>query len=112
VVDHLARPPVDGGPFAPWASRVRALAERPNIAMKVSIGIDALTAWDAWSDVSRYVGHAVECFGPSRLMLASNWPVVLLRASYERAWNELAAACESHPDVLGGTAVRWYRLQT
>jgi L-fuconolactonase len=112
VVDHLARPPVDGGPFEPWASRVRALAARPNIAMKVSIGIDALTAWDAWGDVSRYVVHALECFGPSRLMLASNWPVVLLRASYEQAWNDLAAACEFHPDVLGGTAVRWYRLQT
>ena len=45
-------------------------------------------------------------------MLASNWPVVLLRASYERAWNDLAAACGHDPDVLGGTAVRWYRLQT
>ena len=45
-------------------------------------------------------------------MLASNWPVVLLRASYARAWDDLAAACGEDPDVLGGTAVRWYRLQT
>ena len=112
VVDHLARPPVEGGPFERWAGRVRDLAARPNVALKVSIGIDALTAWDAWGDVERYVTHALECFGPSRLMLASNWPVVLLRASYEQAWNDLAAACGHDPDVLGGTAVRWYRLQT
>ncbi len=112
VVDHLARPPVEGGPLEPWASRVRSLAARPNIAMKVSIGIDALVSWDAWGDVSPYVEHALECFGPGRLMLASNWPVVLLRASYEQAWNDLAAACGHDPDVLGGTAVRWYRLQT
>ncbi len=112
VIDHLARPPVEGGPFEPWAERVRELAARPNVAMKVSIGIDALTAWEAWGDVSRYVAHALECFGPERLMLASNWPVVLLRASYEQAWNDLAAACGHDPDVLGGTAVRWYRIQT
>ena len=43
VVDHLARPPVEGGPFEPWAQRVRELAARPNVALKVSIGIDALT---------------------------------------------------------------------
>lgn len=112
VVDHLARPPVEGGPLEPWAARVRALAERPNIAMKASIGIDALTAWDAWGDVSRYVALALECFGPRRLMLASNWPVVTLRASYERAFNDVAAACGHDPEVLGGTAVRWYGLQT
>ncbi len=112
VVDHLARPPVEGGPFEPWASRVRSLAARPNVAMKVSIGIDALVSWDAWGDVSPYVAHALECFGPGRLMLASNWPVVLLRASYEQAWNDLVAACGNDPDVLGGTAIRWYRLQT
>jgi len=112
VVDHLARPPVEGGPIEPWAARVRALAARPNIAMKVSIGIDALVAWDAWGDVSRWVEHAMECFGPERLMLASNWPVVTLRAPYERAWRDLAAACGHDPEMLGATAVRWYRLQT
>jgi L-fuconolactonase len=112
VVDHLARPPVEAGPFEPWASRVRALAARPNIALKVSIGIDALVAWDAWGDVSRYVDHALECFGAPRLMLASNWPVVTLRASYSQAWDDLAAACGHDPEVLGGTAMRWYRLQT
>jgi len=112
VVDHLARPPVEGGPFEPWAERVRSLAARPNVALKASIGIDALLAWDAWGEVSRYVAHAVECFGPSRVMLASNWPVITLRASYERAWNDLAYACLHDPEVLGETAVRWYRLQT
>jgi hypothetical protein len=38
--------------------------------------------------------------------------VVLLRASYAQAWNDLAVACGHDPDVLGGSATRWYRLQT
>ena len=48
VVDHLARPPLDGGEWAAWERGVRALAAAPGIALKVSIGVDLLTAWDAW----------------------------------------------------------------
>ena len=112
VVDHLARPPVDGGPTG---ARGRTGPRARGAPEHRDEGVDRYRRpgqWDAWGDVSRYVEHALECFGPGRLMLASNWPVVLLRASYEQAWNDLAAACGHDPDVLGGTAVRWYRLQT
>ena len=83
IVDHLARPPLDGGAWEPWANGIAALARRPNVALKVSVGLDALTAWDAWDAgaLARPVAHALEHFGPERLMLASNWPVVLLRCS-------------------------------
>ena len=118
VVDHLARPPLDRDGWEPWASSVEALARCPGIVLKVSIGIDLLDAWpwDAGA-LHRYVAHAVDQLGPRRLMLASNWPVVLLRRSYAEAWSDLAsavAACDvSGADldsVLGGTAVRWYGL--
>jgi L-fuconolactonase len=113
VVDHLARPPLEGGRWEPWEDRVRELARRPNVAMKVSVGIDALQVWE-WDAraLARPVAHALDCFGPERLMLASNWPVVLLRASYARAWGDLALACGEDPRILGATAVRWYGLQT
>ncbi len=59
----------------------------------------------------------VECFGAERLMVASNWPVVLLRASYEQAWTNLRAALEEVVQdqdglaaVLGGTAADYYRI--
>ncbi len=112
VVDHLARPPLDGGAWDPWADGIEALAQRPNVALKVSVGIDALTAWEAWDAgaLARPVAHALAHFGAERLMLASNWPVVLSRCSYERAWSDLAAACGPDAAVLGETAVRWYRL--
>ncbi|HET6551148.1 MAG TPA: amidohydrolase family protein [Solirubrobacter sp.] len=112
VVDHLARPPLDGGAWAPWEAAVRELARRENVALKLSVGIDALTAWERWDAraLRRPVEHALACFGPRRLMLASNWPVVTLRCDYARAWRDLAAACGHDADVLGRSAERWYRL--
>ncbi len=119
VLDHLGRPPLDSDGWEPWASHLSTLAESPNVAVKVSIGIDALTAWSGWDreTVRPYLEHVVERFGPTRLMLGSNWPVVLLRASYAQAWGDLASLVdELLPDpadraaVRGGTAERVYRL--
>ena len=119
VVDHLARPPLDGGPWEPWADAVRALAACSNVALKLSVGLDALTAWERWdaSALTGCVAHAVEQFTPDRLMLASNWPVVLLRCSYAQAWRDMSAAVAAcgvtgagREAVMGATAVRWYGL--
>jgi L-fuconolactonase len=111
VVDHLARPPLAGGDWAGWEAGVRALAARPNVAMKVSVGIAVLDdwVWDA-AALERPVAHAVACFGPERLMLASNWPVILRRATYVTAWSDLAAVCGHDPRILGGTASAWYQF--
>jgi L-fucono-1,5-lactonase len=119
VVDHLARPPLDTKGWDPWAGQVAELATCSGVGLKVSVGVDALTAWSAWQpDVLRpYVAHVLECFGAGRLMLASNWPVVLLRATYADAWRDLSDAVvgagagrEDLAEVTGGTASSWYRL--
>ncbi|TDU84267.1 L-fuconolactonase [Kribbella voronezhensis] len=118
VVDHLGRPPIDSGGWEPWAGQLRQLSECPGIALKVSLGIDLLSAVPAWpSDLDRYLRWAVDCFGAQRLMLASNWPVVLLRADYQHAWNSLREVVERALDdpnelaaVLGGTAAHYYRI--
>ena len=119
VVDHLSRPPLDSGAWQPWADQVAELARCPGVACKVSVGVDALTAWSRWQpEVLRpYVAHVLESFGPGRLMLASNWPVVLLRATYAQAWADLTAAlvgagaqAADLSQITGGTAERWYRL--
>lgn len=119
VVDHLGRPPIDTAGWEPWASNLAELAQSPGVAVKVSVGIDALTTWDRWDadGLDRYVAHVCETFGASRLMLASNWPVVLLRTSYGQAWRDLGRLVARHlPDpaqqaaVSGGTADQWYGL--
>jgi L-fuconolactonase len=114
VLDHLARPPLEGGDWRRWEDDLRTLARCPNVALKLSVGIDALTAWERWDvrALRRPVAVAVEAFGPQRLMLASNWPVVLLRRSYVDAWRDLEGALglagDDRAAVLGGAARRWY----
>jgi len=119
VVDHLGRPPIDTGGWEPWAGNVARLAENPNVSAKVSVGIDVLGAWDAWDldAVAPFARHVAGLFGPERLLAASNWPVVLLRADYATAWNGIRSVLEAEyadagdrAAVLGGTASRIYRL--
>lgn len=119
VVDHLGRPPIDTGGWQPWADNIAALARSENVSVKVSVGINVLSAWDEWEPeaVRPFIAHVARLFGADRLMLASNWPVVLLRADYGTAWGDLRAALlEEFPDsaardaVLGGTAERVYGL--
>lgn len=120
VIDHLARPGLETGDWEPWASQVARLARHPNVHLKLSVGVDVLTAWPQW-DVARlapYATHAVELFTPARCMLASNWPVVLLRRSYEDALADMAGAAGTGldpselADIRGGTATRVYRLSS
>lgn len=119
VVDHLARPPIEDGGWEPWANHVQTLAQHPNVALKISIGIDLLDAWPQWDAgaLDPYVAWVVEHFGADRLLLASNWPVVELLRPYGQAWADQVAALrraglddEQLAGPLGRNAVTWYTL--
>ncbi|WP_164515390.1 amidohydrolase family protein [Microbacterium sp. 10M-3C3] len=120
VVDHLGRPPIDTAGWEPWATNMAGLAALPNTFVKVSIGINVLSAWERWdaAAVAPYIAEIVRLFSADRLMLASNWPVVLLRTDYETAWQDLATQAlalepteHGRRSILGGTATRVYGLE-
>ena len=84
--------------------------------MKLSAGLDIVMRWK-WSteDIRRYVDHVLECFEPSRVMAASNWPVILLGGSYQDVWRGITElvdklSTDEKAAVLGGTAERIYKL--
>ncbi|MEE9095766.1 amidohydrolase family protein [Pseudarthrobacter phenanthrenivorans] len=119
VIDHLARPPLGSKGREPWARQIKDLAQCPTIAVKVSVGINSLLEWPTWTnnELLPYIDWACLHFGPTRLMLASNWPVVLLRANYDAAWNGLVSTiCQLLPAqqdqnfLRGETAQNWYHL--
>jgi L-fuconolactonase len=116
VIDHLGRPPIPEQGWEPWASLIREIAQHRNVAIKLSAGLDIVMNW-TWSTdaMRRYVEHVLACFGPDRVMAASNWPVVLLAATYQQAWRGIEDLISglSPPEravVLGGAAERIYGL--
>ena len=118
VVDHLAKPPIRDGTLAAWADAIRPLGTLSNVAAKVS-GLVTEANWAHWSvdDLVPPVRHALDVFGPERLLFGSDWPVCLVAASYERvvraATEALATAGLAPADqagVFGTNAVRLYRL--
>jgi L-fuconolactonase len=116
VVDHLAKPPIAAGAFQPWADLLRAFGALPNVWCKVS-GLVTEADWTTGrpADLVPYVRHALDVFGPGRLMFGSDWPVCLLAASYEEVVAAARFALDGLTDaemerVFGTTAIAVYGL--
>ena len=87
VMNHLGRPPIPEQGWEPWATQIARAAEHRNVSMKLSIGLDIIMRWRWSTDViRRYSDHVLDLFSPNRVMAASNWPVILLGASYQETW--------------------------
>lgn len=115
VVDHAAKPAIAAGTFQPWADDIARLARDTAAFCKLSgLVTEAAPDWRA-DDLRRYVDHLLDCFGPSRLMWGSDWPVVNLAGGYAR-WRDATRtlldglAQEARDAILGGTAVAFYGL--
>jgi L-fuconolactonase len=116
VIDHLGKPPIVGRGFEPWASLLARAARMPNVFAKLS-GLDAGQS-DRWTaaDIAPYVDHALELFGPDRIMFGSDWPVAILRGGYSKVWHETNVVLgrlsrDERERILGRTAVDVYRLR-
>ncbi|MEU4233408.1 amidohydrolase family protein [Nonomuraea sp. NPDC026600] len=111
VIDHLSKPRIKDHEWEPWAAQLTRAAACPNVYAKVS-GLVTEADHRAWTvaDLRPYVEHAVEAFGPERLMYGSDWPVALLAADY-RTVLEAATALLDGTDrdrVFGDTARYFY----
>ena len=118
IVDHLAKPPIRGGPggIQPWADLVASFAGLPNVSWKIS-GLVTEADWQRWgpADLAPFVDHALRTFGPGQLIFGSDWPVCLLAATYEEvaaAARELTAGLSDseRAAVFGGNATAVYGL--
>ena len=116
VLDHLGKPDVAEGRLEPWRADLAALAEQPNVAVKLS-GLTTEADPEQWTyaHVEPYLQHALDTFGPSRCMFGSDWPVATLATSYGRWADTVATATADlstaeRDQVFTGTAQRVYRL--
>lgn len=112
VLDHLAKPQLRTGDIAQWRADLAALAERPNVRAKLS-GLAIEADWTGWTpdDLAPAIDHALEAFGPSRLMFGSDWPLVDLTGGITR-WLDVARSRIAPADadaVFGANALATYR---
>ena len=116
VLDHLAKPSVASGVIEPWQTHIRELAKRPHVYCKLS-GLVTEAVWQQWTpnDLRPYIDTVLECFGPQRLMVGSDWPVCTVASTYS-GWfktlqtilRELSSAEQAQ--IFGGTATSIYQL--
>lgn len=87
VLTHAAMPFLrDADNVALWSRSVRAYAEYPNVAIKIS-GFGGFDPdWNARS-INPIVSEVVAAFEPARCMLASNFPVEGLVKGYQQIWD-------------------------
>jgi L-fuconolactonase len=116
VVDHIAKPNIKAHEIEPWASRMKPLADFPNVWVKVS-GMIEEDDWTAWrpDDLVPYIGRLLDWFGPKRLMFGSNWPVCLIAGSYQQVHDAAAHAlggisADERAAIFGDNAAEAYLL--
>ena len=116
VLDHCAKPAIKSGEWEPWASHMRQAARCPGVCCKLS-GLSFEADWHTWSDgtIRPYVQHVLECFGPDRCMVGSDWPVCLAAGTYTKTMEAIEScltglSAGERADVVGGTAARFYGI--
>jgi len=114
VICHFGMPRVDQGEWEPWAQAFARASEHPRCHVKIS-GLDLLVGGCDATRIQPYVDHALACFGPERLLWASNWPVSLQLRGYQElleTGRAVIAGCSEaeRAAILGGNARRVYRL--
>ncbi|MGH9066696.1 MAG: amidohydrolase family protein, partial [Acidimicrobiales bacterium] len=113
VVDHLSKPAYRGGPDPDWKAWMAVLAARPRTAVKLSGMVTEVGPGWQPADFRSHADHALEAFGPDRVMWGSDWPVCLEAAEHAEvvglAEDLLAGlAADEQEAVWAGTARAFY----
>lgn len=117
ILDHLGKPDIKQHLLNTWKKDVRALAELPNVACKIS-GMVTEADHERWrpDDLAPFINVVVESFGEERIMFGSDWPVALLASPYQR-WYETLQTLTAHlpladrQKLWAENAQRFYRIR-
>jgi len=117
VLDHIAKPFIKEGTISPWREEVQKLARHPNLSCKLS-GMVTEADWKGWKkeDLVPYLDVVFEAFGPSRLMIGSDWPVCTVSSSFDKTMELVIDYIKNFSQtdrdmILGNNAMRIYKLQ-
>ena len=116
ILDHIAKPRIKERILSPWREDMLELAKRPNVYCKIS-GMLTEADWKKWSaaDLAPYFDTTLQAFGAKRLMLGSDWPVMLVAGKYKQ-WVDMVKEVVSRYSaaeqerILYKNAVEAYKL--
>jgi len=116
VIDHCAKPLIEGKKIDEWAVQMKAIAQHPDAYCKLS-GLFTEAKWKEWSPAEfyPYLDIVFDAFGTDRLMFGSDWPVILVSGMYVQ-WKSLLEKymenykIEEKEKVFGKNAMRFYNL--
>nr|WP_299174940.1 amidohydrolase family protein [uncultured Allomuricauda sp.] len=116
VLDHIAKPVINGNIDSKWEHRIQQLGSFKNVYCKVS-GMVTETSQNAFDneDFHPYLDIVFKSFATNRIMFGSDWPVCLLSASYPRVLSILDAYLKQFSEevqnqVMGLNAQEFYNL--
>ncbi len=114
--------------FHGWRTAIRALAECPNVVVKLgglgmaqvqlpdrgpAAGVGSEELAQLWRP---YIETCIEAFGPARAMFESNYPPDRYGADYAVLWNAFkriasGASADEKAALFAGTAARFYGIE-
>lgn len=116
ILDHCGNASVRSRDLSGWKADISRLAERKNVACKVS-GIVASAAPGPWTaeDLAPIVNHVRDRFGADRVVFGGDWPVCTLAATYRQWVEALRLIVADRPlaeqrKLFHDNAIRVYRL--
>lgn len=116
ILDHCGGPNLSTDALDPWRTDLRELAQRPNVACKIS-GIIASANPATTATLRPIIEHTIDCFGWDRILFGSDWPVCNLTSnlpSWVAILDEILASTaptdRAKLDTLN--AIRIYQIQS
>jgi L-fuconolactonase len=116
VLDHMAKPAIARGEIEAWSAGIQALALCSNVSCKIS-GMVTEADPVSWTpaQLSPYFESVLKAFGPNRLMIGTDWPVLTVGCGYREWWVTVEAwisplSVAEKAAILGATAAGVYRL--
>jgi predicted TIM-barrel fold metal-dependent hydrolase len=119
ILDHLGNPPLRAGWLSPerleWQRLVARVAACDNVSVKWSAMFENAGRALSADEARPWVEWCLECFGPTRVMWGSNWPVCFATTrltQWIRVTTEIATAwsADERRAVLMENALRIYRF--
>ncbi len=119
IIDHLGNPPIRCGwnsfEAQQWQRLIARVATNANTCVKWSAMFENAGGALALADARPWFEWCLACFGASRVLWGSNWPVCFARAPLIE-WIELSAtlagelSATEQDQILRGAAYAAYRL--